>query len=207
MTGIQHPKPQLLVDTILIPKRKPVTTHKRQSKRTRSTPRKKPVRPTPPIPPSTPKKPALTRQERKEQGLCRCGKAVIPAQTRCPTCAEKHRAWNRQDSENHRRAKGTKPRNRISAELIKQIQQDIATKEASEVPKRVRNEAYKKKQREAQASLRAERDSLGLCRDCGQPRPEGQTLCHDCVIRHSRYWETYVAKGRTWNFEAEKTDP
>ena len=62
--------------------------------------------------------------------------------------------------------------------------------------KRVRSEAYKKRRREKQANLRAERDSLSQCRDCGKPRPEGQTRCHDCVMSHRRYWKTYATKGR-----------
>ena len=87
-----------------------------------------------------------------------------------------------------------KPRPRISPELIEQIQQDIATKEASPVPKRVRSEAHKKYQREKQARLRAERDELGLCRDCGNPKPDGQTRCVDCIQKHRQYWQRYVAK-------------
>ena len=87
-----------------------------------------------------------------------------------------------------------KPRQRISPELIEQIQRDIATKEASQVPKRIRNEVYKKKQREKQESLRAERKALGLCRDCGKSKPEGQTRCGDCVQRRRRYWQRHVAK-------------
>ncbi len=86
------------------------------------------------------------------------------------------------------------PRQRISPESIKQIQQDISTKEASQAPTRVRNEAYKKKMRENQASLRAERKALGLCCDCGKPKPEGQTRCGDCVQRHRQYWLRHVAK-------------
>ena len=87
-----------------------------------------------------------------------------------------------------------KPRQRISPELIQQIQQEIATKEANQSPKRVRNEAYKKKQREKQASQRAERKALGLCRDCGKPKPEGQYRCDDCVQKHRRYRLISVAK-------------
>ena len=87
-----------------------------------------------------------------------------------------------------------KPRERISAELIEQIQQDIATKEANQAPKRVRNEVYKKKQREKQESLRAERKAFGLCCDCGKPKPEGQTRCGDCIQRRSQYWQRYITK-------------
>ena len=94
-----------------------------------------------------------------------------------------------------------------SERLARSLSAQPHVQEVRTAPKRVRSEAHKKAQREKQAKIRAERNSLGLCRDCGQPRPEGQTRCHDCVTRHSRYWETYVAKGRTWNFEAEKTDP
>ena len=193
-TGINNTKPQLFVDTVFIPKRKPKANNKPKSKRSKPSPRRQPKPPSAKHRPSKPRKPALTHQERKEQGLCRCNQPAIQGQTRCATCAEKHRIWCRQYSENRRRAKGIKPRRRISPELIEQIQQDIADKEASQVPKKVRNEAYKKKQREAQASLRAERKALGLCRDCGKPKPEGQTRCADCIQKHRQYWQRYVAK-------------
>ena len=185
---MNHPKPQLFVDTVFIPKRKP------KAKRSKPSPRRQPKPPSAKHRPSKPRKPALTHQERKEQGLCRCKQPAIQGQTRCATCAEKHRAWCRQYSENRRRAQGVKPRQRISPELIEQIQQDIATKEANQAPKRVRDEAYNKKQREKQASLRAERKALGLCRDCGKPKPEGQTRCGDCVQRHGLYWQRHIAK-------------
>lgn len=87
-----------------------------------------------------------------------------------------------------------KPRQRISPELIKQIQQEITTKEANQSPKRIRNEDYKKKQREKQASLKADRKALGLCSDCGKPKPEGHTRCGDCVERRRWYWQRHVAK-------------
>lgn len=115
-------------------------------------------------------------------------------QTRCPACAEKHRAY----SENRRRAKGIQPRPPAKhTELIETVWKELVgpgDDGTNQKPKRVRSEAYKKAKREKQATLKAERDSLGLCRDCGKPRPEGQTRCHDCVIRHSRYWSNYVDK-------------
>ena len=55
----------------------------------------------------TPERMAYNRQYRREQsqiakklGLCRhCGTEVIPSQTRCETCAEKHRqAWRKSDA-------------------------------------------------------------------------------------------------------------
>ncbi len=192
--GINHSKPQLFVDTVFIPKRKPKANNKPKFKRSKTSPRRQPKPPSAKHRPSKPRKPALTQQERKEQGLCRCNQPAVLGQTRCPTCAEKHRAWNRNYSENRRRAQGVKPRQRISPELIEQIQQDIADKEANQAPKRVRDEAYNKKQREKQASLRAERKALGLCRDCGKPKPEGQTRCGDCIQRRSQYWLRHVAK-------------
>ena len=138
-------------------------------------------------------------QQRKELGLCKsCPNQAIEGQTRCPDCAEKHRAWNLQYSENRRRAQGIKPRPPAKhTELIGTLQTEPfepGNYGTDQKPKRIRSEAHKKAQREKQAALRAERDSLGLCRDCGKPKPEDQTRCDDCVIRHSRYWSTYVAK-------------
>ena len=138
--------------------------------------------------PSTRKqKPALTRQERKEQGLCRCSQPAVQEQTRCAECAAKHREWNRQNFENRRRAKGIKPRPRISAELIEQIQKEIADQEtrgASQTPKRVRSEASKKKNQQHRAQVRAERKSLGLCVQCAKPSLPGQVRCADCALKH-----------------------
>ena len=195
---IHTSKPQPSADTLFIPKRKPPASRKPQSKRKQPTPRRKPPPPTP-----KPRKPALTRQERKQQGLCcYCRQPAMPEQTRCLDCGDKHRARNRQDSENRRRAKGIKPRRRISPELIEQIQQDLDAKQAHQAPKRVRNEAYKQKRREKQASLRAERQALGLCSDCGKSKPEGQTRCADCVVKHSQYWQRYVAKAAQRKLES-----
>ena len=138
-------------------------------------------------------------QRRKELGLCKsCPNIAIEGQTRCQDCAEKHRAWSRQYSENRRRAQGMKPRRRIDdTELKEQLRHEIAEQENQETeqqPKRVRREAYKQEQREKQASLRAERASLGLCRDCGKFRVEGQTRCSDCVLRHRQYLQRAKAK-------------
>ena len=139
--------------------------------------------------PSTRKqKPALTRQERKEQGLCRCSQPAIQGQTRCAECAVKHREWTRQDSENRRRAKGIKPRPRFDdTELIEQIQKEIADQEtrgASQTTKRVRSEASKKKNQQHRAQVHAERKSLGLCVQCAKPSLEGQARCADCALKH-----------------------
>ena len=198
-TGIHTSKPQLFVDTIFIPKRKRLASHKRQSKQTKSAPRQKPAPPTPKHRPSKRKKPALTRQERKEQGLCRCGQAAIQGQTRCAECAEKHREWHRQDSENRRRAKGIKPRPRIGAELIEQIQKETAdqkTRGASQTPKRVRSEEYKKKNQQHRAQVRAERKSLGLCVQCAEPSPAGRTRCPDCVLKHRQTGLRSIVKAK-----------
>ena len=98
--------------------------------------------------------------------------AAIQGQTRCAECAAKHREWTRQDSENRRRAKGIKPRPQFDdAELIEQIQKEIADEEtrgASQTTKRVRSEAYKKKNQQHRAQVRTERKSLGLCVQCAK---------------------------------------
>ena len=121
--GMNSTKPQFLIDTILIPKRTRLPSRKQAIKRTKSTRRRNPTQKSQKKPAHAPKPtPARKRQERKEQGLCRCGQAAIQGQTRCAECAVKHREWTRQDSENRRRAKGIKPRPRFDdAELIEQI--------------------------------------------------------------------------------------
>ena len=82
------------------------TAPRRKSTRTSQ---KKSVR-APKTQPSTRKKtPALTQQERKEQGLCRCGQATIQGLTCCPACAEKHRTWRRHNTEQRQRAEGANP--------------------------------------------------------------------------------------------------
>ena len=187
--GINLTKPQFLIDTILIPKRTRLPSRKQSIKRTKSTRRRNPTQESQKKSVHAPKPtPARKRQECKEQGLCRCGQAAIQGQTRCAECAVKHREWTRQDSENRRRAKGIKPRPRFDdAELIEQIQKEIADQEtrgASQTTKRVRSEAYKKKNQQHRAQVRAERKSLGLCVQCAKPSLEGQARCADCALKH-----------------------
>ena len=183
--GINPTKPQFLIDTILIPKRTRLPSRKQAIKRTKSTRHRNPTQKSQKKPAHAPK--PTPARKRQEQGLCRCGQAAVQGQTRCAECAVKHREWTRQDSENRRRAKGIKPRPRIGAELIEQIQKEIADQEtrgASQTPKRVRSEAYKKKNQQHRAQVRAERKSLGLCVQCAKPSPAGQTRCPDCVLKH-----------------------
>ena len=201
--GINNAKPQLFVDTIFIPKRTRLPSRKHESKRTKSASRRKSTRTSPkksvhapnpaspnPNPQQSTRKanPACKRQERKERGLCRCGQAAIQGQTRCAECATKHREWNRQNSENRRRAKGIKPHPRFDdAELVEQIQKEFAAQETrgtSRKPKRVRSEAHIQKRAQHQSQVRAERKSRGLCVGCAKPSLEGQTRCADCVLKH-----------------------
>ena len=138
------------------------------------------------------RKRALTKenaQRRKKLGRCKsCSNNAIKGQTRCQDCAEKHRAWLRAYSENRRRAQGIRPRPRTDdAAMEEEILREIVEQEnqgTGRRPKRIRSEAYKQRQREKQASLRAERASLGLCRDCGKFSVQGQIRCPDCVMRH-----------------------
>ena len=127
-------------------------------------------------------------QQRKELGLCKsCPSKAIEGQTRCPDCAAKHRVWLQQYSEKRRRAQGVKPRPRVDAEMLVLIQEEITVRDAhaaSQPPKRVRSEAYKRKIQQNQAQKRAERISRGLCVDCGSPSLENQTRCADCVLKH-----------------------
>ena len=199
--GINASKPQLFTDNIFIPKRTRLPSRKHESKRTKATLRRKSIRPNQkksanapkpaspnPNPQASTRKAKLrpNRQERKEQGLCCCGQAAIQGQTRCPTCAEKHRTWNRQNSEDRRRAKGAKPRPRISSGSIEQLRKEIAAQDkgASRTTKRVRSNTHNQKAAQHQAQVRAERKSLGLCVGCAKPSLEGQTRCSDCALKH-----------------------
>ena len=169
--GIQTSKPQLFIDTIFIPKPKRLASHTSRSKRSKSAARQKPAPPTPKPRPSKPRKPALTRQERKAQGLCRCGQAAIQEQTRCPTCAEKHRAWNRQYSKDRRRANGADPRPQTDEQCTEQFPKELAAQEtgaASTAPKRVLSKAYNQERAQYQQRLRSERKSLDLCVQCAE---------------------------------------
>ncbi len=139
-------------------------------------------------------------QRRKELGLCkRCPNNTINGQTRCQDCAEKHRAWLRPYSENRRRAQGIKPRPRTDdTAMEEELRLEIVEREhqgTGNQTKRIRSEAYKQKQREKQASLRAERASLGLCRSCGKFSVQDQTRCPDCVLRHRRSDKRRRVKG------------
>ena len=213
MHGDELPtKPQILIDTILIPKRTRLPSRQQAIKRTKSTRHRNPTQKSQKKPAHAPKPtPARKRQERQEQALCRCGQAAIQGQTRCAECAAKHREWHRQNSENRRRAKGIKPRPRIGAALIEQIQKETAdqkTRGASQTPKRVRSEEYKKKNQQYRAQVRAERKSLGLCVQCAEPSPAGQTRCPDCVLKH-RYgadWTAQQSEGKTHCRTIEATE-
>ena len=159
--GMHNTKPQLFVDTVFIPKRKTKANNKLKAKRSKS------------------RKPALTRQERKEQGLCRCNQPAIQGQTRCVACAEKHRAWGRQYWEARRRAAGAKPRQRISDEdLLKLIQAEVKAQDyqLSELSVRVVHP-------DTPSLSRAQRKSLGICRDCNYPSEDGHTRCTLCLLR------------------------
>ena len=53
------------------------------------------------------------RQEAKSLGLCvACGAPPIPDQTRCPTCAEKHRVSRRRSNATRRQTTGEALENR-----------------------------------------------------------------------------------------------
>ena len=128
-------------------------------------------------------------QRRKELGLCKsCPNKTVNGQTRYQDCAEKHRAWLQPYSEDRRRAQGIKPRQRTDdTAMEEELRREIVGQEnqgAGRQPKRIRSEAYKQKRREKQASLRAERASLGLCRSCGEFSVQGQIRCPDCVLKH-----------------------
>ena len=177
--GVNDTKTQLFLDTIFVPKRKPKANNKPKPTRSKPPPRRQPKSPSAKHRPSKPRKPALTRQERKERGLCRCNQPAIPGQTRCPTCAEKHRAWLLPYSEARRRARGAKPREQISdAELLELIQAEIIAREAQvpELPVRVAHPG-------TPSLSRAQRKSLGICRNCKYPSEDGHTRCTLCLLK------------------------
>ena len=179
MTGVNSTKPQLFVDTVSIPKRKPKANNKPKSKRSKPSPRRQPKSSSAKHRPSKPRKPALTRQERKEQGLCRCNQPAIQGQTRCPTCAEKHRAWLRPYSEARRRARGAKPLQRISdADLLRLIQAEVDTRESQ-----VADPSVREVHPDTHSLSRAQRKSLSICSDCDYPSEERHTRCTLCLLR------------------------
>ncbi len=104
-----------------------------------------------------------------------------------------------------------KPRLRTDyTELTEQIRQEIVEQEhrgTDQQPKRTRSEAYKQKRREKEASLRAERASLGLCRDCGKVSVEDQTRCPDCARKHRQYGQRAKAKAKVLKEIRQVTTP
>ena len=125
------------------------------------------------------KRAAESRQERKEQGLCRCNQPAIQGQTRCPDCAEKHRVWLRPYSETRRRAQGAKPTQRISdAELLQLIQAEVDARESQ-----VSDPSIEKARPNTKSLSRAQRTSLGICSDCDYPSEDGHTRCTLCLLR------------------------
>ena len=198
--GINASKRHIFKEKLQLPARtkksKPPQSVSRRRKRSQPE-RQKPARISKPAPRSRkpsrePRKDYNSRKhkERKEQGLCRCGQEAIPGQTRCPSCVVKHREWNRQNSEQRRRAKGAQPRPLINDAELEQVQQEIAAREdqgAKRTSKRARSEAYRQKKRQRQAQVRMKRKSLGLCVQCAKPGLESQTRCADCVLKHRQY--------------------
>ena len=159
------------------------------SRKSTRTSQKKSAHAPKPQPSTRKQKPALSRQERKEQGLCRCSQAAIQGQTHCAECAEKHRTWNRRTRKTDEGQKARKPRPRISSEPIQQLRKEIASQDkgTSRAPNRVRSEAYKKKNQQHQAQVRAEHKSLGLCVQCAKPSLEGQNRCADRALKHRQH--------------------
>ena len=123
----------------------------------------------------------------KQQGLCRCGQQAILNQTRCPECAEQHRAWNRQRSEKHRTEKGITISPRIDeTELLALIQKETAARDSQRVgqePDTPQGEPHEQQQVKPPRS-KAERKGLGLCVDCATPSVVGQTRCTLCALKH-----------------------
>ena len=195
---MHHAKTQLLTDTF--------EYAKGENKKRKATPRandtktRKPKAGTSPSGKAKARRPRLTEEQKrarnrtraakrlrklKERGLCKdCPSKATEGRTRCSDCAEKHRRY----SEQRNRARGVQPRHRSDdTKPSEPIRKEIAAQDAQaagRTPKRVRSEAYKQKKRETQAQTRAERISLGLCVECGNPGIEGQTRCADCVLKH-----------------------
>ena len=172
--GINLPKRHIFEAHFHLPERK------RGIKRTKSTRRRKSTRtgqqnsaraPKPTHPntnpqPSTRKGNAAgKRQARKEQGLCHCGQPAIQGQTRCHECAEKHRAWHRQNSEKRRRAKGIKTPPPVRRCRINRADSERNCRKRQRSKPHTQESAQQNVQSQGaqyQAKLRAERKSLGL---------------------------------------------
>ena len=145
------------------------------------------------------KRAAERYQQRTEQGLCRtCGREAIPGQTRCPKCAEEHRTWNRPYEEKRRRTRGMQPRPKFDyTEIIAALREENtfqAARETTQGPKRVHSEVYQRQRREQVAKVRTERKSLGLCLQCAEPSPDGETRCGICAEKHRQEYRLSQAK-------------
>lgn len=124
--GIHYAKPQLLTDTFQLPKR---GGKKKQKPAPRANNTKKRTPPKDPVPKKAPLTPEARRERQrirhKEKlerarlsGQCRhCGEPAIPSQTRCETCAEKHRVSRRlNDAKRNEKTKELRKSMRASAE-------------------------------------------------------------------------------------------
>ena len=140
------------------------------------------------------KQAAERRQRLKDNGRCvSCPNNAIDGQTRCPDCAEKHRARLRPYSEARRRAEGAKHTLRIGeAELLQLIQKEVDARESQ-----VANQPAAAVQPDRQSLSRAQRKSLGICSDCDYSSEEGHIRCTLCLLRHRLYARQRRAKAQT----------
>ena len=123
---MHYAKPQLLTDTFQLPKR---GGKKKQKPAPRANNTKKRTPPKDPVPKKAPLTPEARRERRrirhKEKlervrlsGQCRhCSEPAIPSQTRCETCAEKHRVSRRlNDAKRDEKTKELRKCTRATAE-------------------------------------------------------------------------------------------
>ena len=202
---MNHAKTQLLTDTFRYAKRnskKQKLELRADNTKTRKLTPKEPV----------PKRIPLTPEERRERqraafraafkeklekakslGLCRhCGEPAIDSQTRCDSCAEKHRISRR---EHDRKRRSTEPPTLQTtppvppseapepAKAANQRRPKRATEPSAPPRRQQRPERQEAGRRSAQEN-RQRAKQLGLCRHCSAEAIPGQTRCETCAEKH-----------------------
>ena len=201
-TGMNHAKTPLLTDTFRYAKRN--SKKQKLELRADNTKARKLKTPKEPVPKRIP----LTPEERRERqraafkeklekaksfGLCRhCGEPAIDSQTRCDSCAEKHRISRR---EHDRKRRSTEPPTLQTtppvppseapepAKAANQRRPKRATEPSAPPRRQQRPERQEAGRRSAQEN-RQRAKQLGLCRHCSAEAIPGQTRCETCAEKH-----------------------
>ena len=203
---------------------KPDKKNKKQKSASRATNTRKqqPKEPKPkrtPLTPEAKKERQRTRfkerlEEAKALGLCRhCREPAIEGQTRCESCAERHR-------EGYRRQRGTtkQPEEKLPQELAElasskataqQAEQQAEHRKPETVTRaskptarqeyeRLRNQQPERKElrRRNNRERTKRRKAAGLCKECPNSSILGQTRCDECAERQRKYKVARAARKR-----------